>query len=174
MFGIGFSIPLYLTDVHALNATSIGVVTTLHATALLLTLRIGGQLADRWKSRWPVLLGALMQMGAVLYFSFLPGSIPLGYIVLGLASHGLGAGLTLAAFHRGAMGRIPQEQLGVAAGLYGMIRFGGGVLGVALGGVVLQYGLNHSLLAIDAYQLVFRFIAVVAFFGVVIAWRLKG
>ena len=174
MTGIGFLIPLYLTDIHALNATSIGVFTTLHAAALLVTLRIGGQLADRWRSRWPVLFGASMQVGAAIYFSLLPDSIPLGCIVLGLAGHGLGAGLTLAAFHRGAMGRISQEQLGVAAGLYGMIRFGVGALGVALGGVLLQYGLNHSFLTIDAYQLVFRFIAVIAFFGVVIAWRLKG
>jgi MFS family permease len=174
MTGIGFLIPLYLTDIYALNATSIGVFTTLHAAALLVTLRIGGQLADSWRSRWPVLLGSSMQVGAALYFSLLPGSIPSGYIVLGLAGHGLGAGLTLAAFHRGAMGRITQKQLGVAAGLYGMIRFGVGALGVALGGVLLQYGLSQSFLTIDAYQLVFRFIAVVAFFGVVIAWRLKA
>jgi hypothetical protein len=54
-----------------------------------------------------------------------------------------------------------------------MIRFGGSTLGVALTGVVLQYGLNQSIPAIEAYQTVFWCIAGIALAGVIIAWHLK-
>jgi MFS family permease len=174
MSGIGFLMPLYIADVHALSAVSIGSMLMLHAGALLATMRIGGQLADRWgSSRWPVMMGSSMQVGAMVGFALLPGTAPLGLVVVGLAAHGLGAGIFLAALHRSAMGGIAPDQTGMAAGLYSMFRFGGTVLGTALGGVVLQYGLDRYLLTIDAYQMVFWFIAAVATLGVVIGWGLQ-
>ncbi len=173
MAGIGFLIPLYLTDVHTLRATSIGIITTLNAGALLTTMRIGGQLADHWSSRWPVVIGSSVQAGSAAYFAWLPETAPLSLIATGMAGHGLGAGLSSAALHRVSMNKIPPEKTGIAAGLYSMIRFSGSVLGVALGGVMLQAGLNKFLLAIEAYQRAFRFIAGVALSGVVIALKLK-
>ena len=88
--------------------------------------------------------------------------------------HGLGAGLALASLHRTSMSQIPSEQIGLAAGLYSMIRFSGTVLGVALGGAMLQYGLNQPLAVIEAYQFAFWFIAAIALSGVVIAWKFEG
>lgn len=173
MSSIIFLIPLYLTDLYALNATFIGIIATLNAVTLLFTIPLGGQLADRWSSRWPVVIGASVQMGVAVYFAWLPRAVPLGLIAAGLLLHGLGAGLALASLHRTSMSTILPEQLGMAAGVYSMIRFGGSTLGVALAGVVLQPGLNQSLPAIEAYQTVFWCIAGIALAGVVIAWRLK-
>jgi MFS family permease len=173
MSSIMFLMPLYLTDMYALNATSIGIITTLNSVALLFTIRLGGQLADRWSSRWPVVIGASVQMSVVVYFAWLPEAVPLGLIAAGLLIHGLGAGLALASLHRTSMGKILPEQLGMAAGLYSMIRFGVSTLGVALAGVVLQSGLNQSIPVIEAYQTVFWCIAGVALAGVIIAWHLK-
>jgi EmrB/QacA subfamily drug resistance transporter len=173
MTGIGFLTPLYLADVHSLNAAAIGVMIMIHAGALFVTMRWGGQLADRWGSRRPVVVGSSIQMGAMVYFALLPVSAWLGWVVVGLIFHGLGAGLSLAALHRSAMGRIAPEQTGVAAGLYSMVRFGGTAMGTALGGVILQYGLDQSLLTVQAYQLVFWSIAGVALLGVINGWGLR-
>lgn len=173
MNSIGFLIPLYLTDIHTLHATLMGVIVTLNAGALLVTMRMGGQLADRWGSRWPILVGVSIQMGSAVYFAWLPEHAALLLVALGLTAHGLGAGLSLAALHRTSMQNIPAQQMGIAAGLYSMIRFSGMTFGVALGGVMLQIGFNRSLAMIDAYQFTFRFIAFVAFVAVVLAWRLK-
>jgi MFS family permease len=173
MSSIGFLVPLYLADIYGMNAVSIGIMIMLHAGALFTTMRLGGQLADRWGSRWPVIAGSAVQTAMMIYFAVLPGSIWLGWVVTGLIAHGLGAGLSLAAMHRAAMGRISPEQTGVAAGLYSMFRFGGTALGTALGGVILQYGLDQSLLTIQAYQLVFWFIAGVAFLGMIVGWGLR-
>ena len=173
MSSIGFLVPLYLADIYGLNAVSIGIMIMFHAGALFATMRLGGQLADRWGSRWPVIAGSAVQTAMMIYFALLPGSIWLGWVVTGLIAHGLGAGLSLAAMHRAAMGRISPKQTGVAAGLYSMFRFGGTALGTALGGVILQYGLDQSLLTIQAYQLVFWFIAGVAFLGMIVGWGLR-
>jgi EmrB/QacA subfamily drug resistance transporter len=173
MSSIGFLMPLYLADIYDLNAVSIGTMIMLHAGALFATMRLGGQLADRWGSRWPVIVGSAVQTAMMIYFALLPDSMWLGWVVAGLIAHGLGAGSSLAAMHRAAMGRISAEQTGVAAGLYSMFRFGGTALGTALGGVILQYGLDQSLLTIQAYQLVFWFISGVALLGVVIGWGLR-
>ncbi|MEZ4728066.1 MAG: hypothetical protein R3E79_13125 [Caldilineaceae bacterium] len=50
MAGQGFLIPLYLVDVHAFNAASIGSVTMIGAGTMALIVRYGGQVADNWGS----------------------------------------------------------------------------------------------------------------------------
>ena len=167
--GMAFLVPLYLTDIYHLSAASIGTLLTLHSAALLVTMRVGGQLADRWNSRAPVVAGFITQSIIMIIFAFLPESTPLWGIAFGIIINSLGAGLSLAALHRASLGQIPSEQAGLAAGLYSLIRFTGTALGPALAGVVLQQGLDRSLLAIEAYQLVFWLIAGVAFMGLLSA-----
>ena len=171
--GIGFLIPLYLVDVHQVSAATTGFLLMLHAGALLVTMRLGGQMADRWGSRRPVLIGASTQVAGMVYFALLPGTASLTIIVAGLAGHGLGAGLSLAALHRASMGQVLKEQTGAAAGLYSMIRFSGTLFGVALAGVVLQQGLDRLPVLIEAYQVVFLFLAGVALLGVISAAGLR-
>jgi len=173
MSGVGFLMPLYLTDVHLLSASAIGIVLMMHAGALLTTMRAGGQLADRWASRWPVTVGLLVQVGSMVSFSLMPATTPLWLVTAVVMIHGLGAGLSLAALHRASMGRIPQEQVGMAAGVYSMVRFTGTMLGPAVGGVLLQQGLDWSLPVVEAYQLVFWMIAGVAVLGVVAGFGLR-
>lgn len=173
MSGINFLIPLYLADVYGLSAAATGIVLTLHAGALFLVLRVGGQAADRWGSRWPVIVSMLVQTGMMVYLALLPAAASLWLVGLAIASHGLGAGLSLAALHRAAMARVSERQTGVAAGLYSMLRFGGSLFGTALGGVVLQSGLDRQLMPIEAYQMVFWFIAGVALIGTLLGFGLR-
>ena len=173
MSGIGFLMPLYLADVSGLNGALIGVTLVIHAGALLATMRWGGQVADRWGSRRPVVLGLSAQVVAMIYFGVLPGSVVLPLVLIGVAAHGLGAGLAMAALHRAAMGQVPQTQVGVAAGLYSMIRFAGTVLGITLGGVLLQQGLDRELSTVDAYHRVYWFLAGIGFTGVLVGLTLR-
>jgi EmrB/QacA subfamily drug resistance transporter len=174
MSGIGFLLPLYLADVQSLGASWIGLMLLVHSGAILTTLRFGGQLADRWSSsRWPVVIGLSMQAGAMINFATLRGSAGLAPVVAGLAIHGLGAGLALAALHRVAMKQVPQEEMGVAAGLYSMIRFFGTVLGTTLGGVLLQFSLDSGLSTIAAYQAVYWVVVGVVSLGVVVGLTLR-
>lgn len=173
MIGIGFLIPLYLADIYQLTASLIGLLATAHSTALFISIRKGGSLADRRSKRWLVMIGLSVQMSIMVYFAFLPGDLSLLWIVLGTVIHGLGAGLSLAALHRAALDPISEEQTGSAAGIYSMTRFAGSMLGVAVAGVILQNGLDRGLMTLAAYQVVYGFLAGMGFLGVLLASRME-
>jgi len=173
MSGVTFLMPLYLADVRGLSPVSTGLALMAHGAGLFPTMRLSGKLADRWGSRRPVVLGMSVQMGAMAYFALLGDGAALGLVLIGLVSHGLGAGLALPALHRAALSGVPQRRIGVAAGLYSMIRLCGTVLGAALQGVLLQQGLDRGLLAVDAYHGCFWFVAAIALPGVILALRLR-
>ena len=173
MSGIGFLLPLYLADIYNLTASQIGLLATLHSIALFISIRQGGTLADRWSNRWLVTISLSLQLTIMGYFALLPGNLSLVWIALGNVIHGLGAGLSLAALHRTALGSITAEQTGVAAGIYSMTRFAGSMLATALAGVILQNGLDRNLSLLAAYQVVFAFLAGLGILGVFIASRLN-
>ena len=173
MGGIRFLVPLYLVDVHNLSAASTGIVLTAHAIPLFLMLRLGGQLGDRWGNRWPVVISLLGQTVAMIHLALLPAEAAIWLVVLGVLGQSLSAGLSLAPLHASSMAEVSEEQTGVAAGLYSMMRFAGTVFGTALSGVALQQGLDRALVPLEAYQISFWFVAGVTMIGAVLGTRLK-
>lgn len=173
MGGLSFLIPLYLVDVHGLSPAQIGGLLMINPGALALMVRFGGQMSDRWGSRWPVIIGLTIQASAMVIFSQLPDTISIWVLALALGYHGLGAGLVLAPLHQAALGNIAEAQMGAAAGLYSMLRFIGVVTGTALGGVILQHFLDLSFPAIKAYQNVFLFYAGFTCLGVIAGFGLS-
>ena len=165
MGGLRFLVPLYLVDIHNLSAASTGIVLTAHAVPLFLMLRLGGQLADRWGSRWPVVVSLLGQTAAMIHLALLPAEAAIWLVVLGVLGQSLSAWISLAPLHAASMADVSEEQTGVAAGLYSMMRFAGTVFGTALSEVVLQQGLDRALVPLEAYQISFWFVAGVAVIG---------
>jgi MFS family permease len=170
---ISFLLPLYLTDIYNLSASNIGLLSAIHASALFVSIRFGGILADRYMNRNLIVISIFLQMSVMGYFALLPGPVSLIWIVAGFVGHGLGAGLSLAALHRTALGESTADQLGASAGVYSMTRFGGMMLSTTFAGVILQAGLDRNMIPLDAYQAVFGFMAVVGLFGVLLASRLR-
>ena len=170
MSSISFVLPLYLTDIHQLSASAVGVALALQAGMLFVISQAGGQLADRWGSRRPVLIS---MMGLILIMAALavaPANLPVWLIYSLAGAHGLIIGLSLAPLHRAAMQGVADQEAGAAAGLYSMIRFAGQILGVAVAGVALQRGLAQAAAPIAAYQWVFGLYAGVAAVAVMIGW----
>jgi MFS family permease len=170
MSSISFVLPLYLTDIHGVSASEIGVALALQAGMLFVVSQAGGQLADRWGSRRPVVLSMATLIALMVTMALTPGDAPLWLIYLWAALHGLAIGLALAPLHRAAMQGIADHEAGSAAGLYSMIRFAGQILGVAVAGVALQQGLAQSVTTIAAYQTVFWLYAGVAVLATLISW----
>ena len=150
-------LPLYLADIYGMTASAIGLLITAHAVSLFISIRFGSPLADRWSNRWLITFSLTVQMGVMAYFAFLPANLSLLWIIVAGIVHGLGAGLSLAALHRTALGSVKEEQTGAAAGIYSMTRFGGSMLATAMAGVILQNGLDRGLLTLQAYQYVYAF-----------------
>ncbi len=173
MSSLSFLVPLYLSDIKGLSATVIGTIFASHSAAIMVTLRLGGWLGDIWTSRWPVVISTLTQVASMIFLAMLSQSSPTGLFVAGLLAHGLGAGLSLAALHRSALRGTSSKNSGVAAGLYGMTRYGGSMLGTALAGMLLRRGLARGLVTVAAYQVVFWVLAGMCVVGVVLGWGLR-
>ena len=172
MSSIGMLIPLYLVDVHGLRAARVGLFISFMAASLLLTVRYGGRLADRWSRRMPVAVGLSMQTVAISTIALLPETAPVWVIPPVLVVYGLGAGLSLAVLHGLAMSHIPHKESGTAAGLYSMGRFFGSIVGLTVIGVFLQQILlNRTTIA--AYQMTFWFVAAIAALAVAVIWGVK-
>ncbi|MCB0122479.1 MAG: MFS transporter [Caldilineaceae bacterium] len=173
MSSISFILPLYLTDIHALSASAVGIALALQAGTLFLISRAGGQMADRWGSRRPILFSMVGLIAIMVTFAVVPTSTPVWVLYLLSAAHGLIIGISLAPLHRSSMQGIAPEQTGGAAGLYSMIRFAGQILGVAVAGVMLQQGLAGAGTAIAAYQFVFWLYVGVAVVATIASWGVR-
>lgn len=173
MNSLRFLVALYVVDIHNLDATMTGLVITLHAVPLFLFLRLGGQLADRWGSRWPVVASMAIQSCSLAYLALLPADVSVWLVVIGVLGQSSGASLSLAPLHRASMVGIADAQTGVAAGLYSMVRFAGALLGTSLSGVLLQQAMVQEIPTLAAYQQAFWFVAAVVAVGVGIAYFLR-
>jgi len=165
---MNFLLPLFLTDLYALPAALTGIFLTVSAAALLVAMKFGGFLADRWSRRFPAIIGLGLQTVAFTYLAILPRDVPVWSIGFGGALNGLAAGLSLVSLHRSALDEIPTSDVGTAAGIYSMIRFIGSLVGAALNGVVLQSGLERLATMIGAYRRNFWVAALIGFGGMLV------
>lgn len=167
--GTGFLMPLFVTDLYGFSASATGSLLMLDAGSLLVTMWLGGLVIDRRRSRGQVVAGMLVEALAMTAFLLLPVGAPVVWVFVILGVNGLGAGYMLAALHVYAMSGVPEEESGTAAGLYSMIRFGGAMLGPAIGGVVLAAGVERYGIDAAGYRPAFAFLLTVSVLGTVAA-----
>ena len=169
--GSTFAIALFLQEVEGLSPSRAGVLLLPSYLLLFLGILLGGRLSDRWGSRKPAALGMGMDTVAMLLLGFLRRDIPQWYPALSMGIHGLGAGLALAPYSRTVAMTFPGAQVGIASGLYSMMRFSGVALGAAITGSFLEtrLTLHGAGLAAAAYRETFFILAGVAFFSALTA-----
>jgi MFS family permease len=153
--GVNFLMPLYVSDVYGLGSAVTGLVVTTNAFALMITMRIGGHLVDRALSPLPVVFGLLGQAAAMSALALLPSLASPWPIFVCVGAHGLAAGIALGPMHKFALSEAAEGEVGMAAGLYSLIRFIGVLIGAAIGGVVLQAGLDAGVPELVAYRYTF-------------------
>lgn len=164
-----FLVPLYLVDVHGTGLGQLGGLLMINPGMMAIMVRIGGWMTTRFSDRMLAIIGLLVQGSVMFIFSQLPAGAPVWAVALNLGYYGFGAGLMLVALHHASMQSISQDQMGMAAGLYSMLRFMGMAIGTALAGVILQRFLDLSLPVIKAYQMVFLFYCAFPVLGVIAA-----
>lgn len=170
MGSMGFVKVLYLADVYGMEATGLGVFTTVYAGAILATTRLGGQLADGRFARRVLLISFSLQL---LVLAGLASFVLPVWAAMGLMlAQGVGAGLALASLHRITMRHVPGEESGSAAGLYMTTRFAGSTLGAAIAGVALQQA-ELVMPQFQAYQLVFGLVGLACLISLFVTWRLQ-
>jgi MFS family permease len=170
--GVNFLIPLYATDVYGLGSGITGLIVTTNAFCLMVTMRIGGKLIDRTASSLPVTLGLLGQGTFIGLLALMPEQQSAWPVFAAVAGQGLSAGFSLGPLHKFALAETSQGEVGMVAGLYSLIRFIGVLMGAALGGVVLQAGLDADIPVIQAYQQTLYLFAAVGAGGAALSWFL--
>ncbi len=170
MGSMNFLKVLYLADVYGMDATRLGIFTTVYAGAILATTRLGSQLADRRYARRVLLTSFTLQL--VMLGGLATMALP-AWAAMGLMlGQGIGAGLALASLHRIALRDVPTAESGSAAGLYSTARFAGSTFGAAIAGVALQQA-EVVMSQTAAYQLVFGLVAASCLVSLVVSWRLE-
>jgi predicted MFS family arabinose efflux permease len=160
MGGVNVLVPIMVRDLYDFSSSRIGVLLVLHSVTLLSTMRLGGVLADRYRSRIQVSVGLTIQAAAMALLMLSPGQNDVIWPYIALAIHGLGAGLSLATLHLFALTTVGTDAAATASGLYSMVRFAGSTLGTAVGGVLLQSGIQRFGIIQAAYTSLFVFYSV--------------
>ncbi len=170
MGATGLLIPLFLADLYRIEGVAMGFMLMINPAAMSLMVRYGGQIADRWGSRWPLLIGFTTQMLILVVLFLLPDDASLWSIGCVLAVHGLGVGTMLAALHRTALLDVSEDKGSVAAGMYSFVRFIGVAIGTSIAGVLYTYFNASGWTQVEAYKVTFLCFTVAAGIGLGLAF----
>jgi len=139
-FGLLFLIPLFLVEVQRYAAAQTGLILACLPVTMAVTAPVAGRLADRYGCRLLCLSGMSVVALSGLALSHLGPSTPLWYIVASLSLTGVGMGMIQAPAPAAVSLVVPPDKLGVALGLFNLLRFLGGTLGPTAFALVLQTG----------------------------------
>jgi MFS family permease len=176
LFGMNLILPQFLRNVQARPFSETGLLIAPLALTLAVASPGAGRLSDRVGSRVTCALGmgvaALAGVGLVLWTP----TTPWPAIVLTLAVLGFGMGLTQSPTANAVTLVVGRERLGVALGIFNMLRFVSGALGTTVFGVILERGTGLAGAAgpVLAYRLDFYVFVAVAAVGAIAALRMPG
>jgi len=137
-FGLLFLIPLFLVEVQRYAAAQIGLILACLPVAMAVTAPVAGRLADRYGCRLLCLSGMSVVALSGLALSVLGPTTPLWYIMASLSLTGVGMGMVQSPAPAAVSLVVPPDKLGVALGLFNLLRFLAATLGLTIFALVLQ------------------------------------
>jgi len=133
---------------------------------------LAGRFADRCGSRLSCFLGmGVVALAGISLISWRATTSP-WQIVISLAALGLGMGLNQSPVAAAVTFVVAKEQLGVALGIFSMVRFISGSLGATIFGIILQGASSSPNLG--AFRLDFYLLIAVASVAALLALHLPG
>jgi len=167
LFGMQLIVPLFLVQMQGRTSGETGLLAASLAVTSAIVAPLAGRLADSLGCRRLCIfgMGTVAAVGGLLRL-WHPGT-PSWQIVGTLVLLGLGMGLTQSPVAAAVTFTVTQDQLGVALGIFNMIRFIGASLGSTVFGAVLEGATTGSELA--AYRLNFTLLTGVALTAAILA-----
>lgn len=179
--GVLMSLPLFLEDVQGLSPLIVGLLLSVYSIFLMLGARPGGIWADRAGGRLPGATGFVLMTLGIAALLLLDSQVALLLLVAAFAVRGIGAGISQAPFAKVAIESAPENQSGMAAGLYGTVRYSGLALGSVLVGLVLSSRFEYhgtdgtGAAAVPAFHELFAVFVLVGIIGLGFAlWMGQG
>jgi EmrB/QacA subfamily drug resistance transporter len=173
LFGMQLLLPLYLIGVQGRTSGNAGLLIAPLAVTLALTSPLAGRLSDVVGGRVTSALGMGLAALAGLGLAFWRADSSAAIIVLTLVIVGFGMGMTQSPTANAVTLAVGHEKLGVALGIFHMLRFVAGTLGATLFGVIVHSGpgLGTDMLA---FRLDFYLFALVAGAAALLALKMPG
>ncbi|MGT2887702.1 MFS transporter [Streptococcus didelphis] len=136
----------YMQEGRGLSAQRAGTMSLGYLVLILITIRIGEKLLQRFGARKPMLWGANSCLLGIVLMTFvgLKGSSYLGLVFLGYAFFGAGLGIYATPSTDTAISSIPNEKVGAASGIYKMASSLGSAMGVAISIAVYHALINGN------------------------------
>jgi MFS family permease len=138
LFGLQVLMSLYLIELRGLATGLAGLVIAPMASTLALFSPLGGRAADRLGYRTTIIAGMSVAVLAVWSMTLWTETTPFWLIAVTLAITGLGMGFTQSPTSAGVTLVVRQSEVGVAMGLFTMLRFVSGTLGTVISVLILD------------------------------------
>ncbi len=177
LYASTYLVPVFLQNVLSYQAAAAGLALLPSGFALVLTLPLAGRLADRYPPKQVTLAGLLAFGASFVAFALEAGRISYAEIIAATVVGRIGLGLILPALNLAALRHVAARQLGQAAVVTSYARQLGGVVGIAVVAVFVQwresvYGTAAAGLQ-AAYSQAFLLLAAVFLLAVLAAARMQ-
>jgi EmrB/QacA subfamily drug resistance transporter len=133
LFGAVFFLAQFMQAAFGSGPLKAGLQLLPWTATLFLVAPIAGRLVDRIGERPLVVTGLALQAVGMFWISQVTnGSVQYSELVLPLIVAGCGVSMAMPATQSASVGALPREAVGIASGIYSMMRQLGGVVGVAV------------------------------------------
>ncbi|THT98792.1 multidrug efflux MFS transporter [Lampropedia puyangensis] len=139
LFGSTYLLPVFMQVGLEFSASEVGLIMLPSGLVLAITIAIAGRMADSFSPRLLVGLGLWMLAGSfgLMYFMRLGSSI--GLLIAISAFGRIGLGFILPSLNLVAVRPLKKELISQGSSIISFIRMLGGVIGVSLCGIVLEW-----------------------------------
>jgi MFS family permease len=172
LFGLQVLMSLYLIELRGLATGLAGLVIAPMASTLALFSPLGGRGADRLGYRTTIMAGMTLAALAVWSMTLWTDTTPLWLIAITLALAGLGMGFTQSPTSAGVTLVVRQSEVGVAMGLFTMLRFVSGSMGTVISVLILDSAMAAGGDPVQPFHTIFYVLTAAAVLAVALAVNL--
>lgn len=178
LYASTYLIPVFLQNALGFSATAAGMALLPSGIALAVSIPLAGRLADRHSPHW-ITVGGLGLFGlSFLLFAILGGQISYAELITTTIIGRIGLGLILPALSLATLRHLEVHQLGQSSMIISYARQLGGVLGIAIAAVFVQWRENiYGALppgVFTAYSQSFLLLALIFLGALIAASRMKA
>lgn len=137
--------PFYLQDVMVLTPAATGVFMMVYPIILSVVSPSSGYLSDRIGAELPAFLGLLVTSIGLLFMSTLNATTPLWILAVYTVIISLGNGLFQSPNNSLVMSTVPNDKLGIAGSINGLVRTLGMIFGITLSTTLLYNRMSYKI-----------------------------